>query len=237
MSFSHAAVFPENFGLHKITIDPGHGAPGNSGNENSNCQEEQTEMLRVAVSLRDHLVATGHFDVHMAREGDATPEYWPRVNAAATHRSEVFLSLHSDTRSDPTLVDGCGTNTEHPGFSVLYSDEPEDRDRRAALGRSVANAMAAQGFVAYSGADYGQAYDADPTAGVFIDRRGLLMLRRPAMPSVIIETHHAWAPDEVAAWQTEQTLNRFEEAVTVALIGFLTVEPPLRPAEAEGQER
>ncbi|MCP4805815.1 MAG: N-acetylmuramoyl-L-alanine amidase [Proteobacteria bacterium] len=219
-----AAEFPADFGVHKVTIDPGHGAPGNPGNENCTCAEEEDEMLRVAVELRDHLVATGHFDVHMAREGEATPEYWPRVNAAAAYGSEAFLSLHSDTRAQATEVDGCSTNTEHPGFSVLYSDEPEDRERRAGLGRAVSDAMAAQGFTPYSGADYGQAYDADPTAGVFIDRRGLLMLRRPTMPSVIIETHHAWAPDEVAAWQTTETLDRFEEAVTVALIAFLTVD-------------
>lgn len=220
-----AAEFPADFGVHKVTLDAGHGAPGNPGNENSTCAEEEDEMLRVAVALRDHLVATGHFEVHMAREGEAKPEYWPRVNAAATHGSEAFLSLHSDTRGAPTSVDGCDTNTDHPGFTVLYSDEPEDRERRAALARSVSDAMAAQGFTPYSGVDYGTSYDADATAGVFIDRRGLLMLRRPAMPSVIIETHHAWAPDEVAAWQTTETLDRFEEAVTVALIAFLTSAP------------
>ena len=223
---SFAADIPADFGVHKVTLDPGHGAPGNPGNENTACQDEEAEMLRVALALRDHLVATGHFDVHMAREGEATPEYWPRVNAAATHGSEVFLSLHSDTRGEATMVDDCETNTDHPGFTVLYSDEPEDRDRRQALARAVATSMTAQGFPAYDGRDYGTSYDVDTTAGVFIDRRGLLMLRRPTMPSVIIETHHAWAPDEVAAWATEETLNRFEEAVTTALVAFLTPEEP-----------
>ena len=41
------------------------------------------------------------------------------------------------------------------------------------------------------------------------------MLRRPAMPSVIIETHHAWHPDEWARWQEENTRLAFAFAVGV----------------------
>lgn len=44
-----------------------------------------------------------------------------------------------------------------------------------------------------------------------------MFLRRPAMPSVIIETHHAWDPEEAAAWQQAETWDRLVQALDVAL--------------------
>ena len=88
---------------------------------------------------------------------------------------------------------------------------------------ALGSAMAQAGFPPYPGADYGSLYEAHPEQpGVFVDRheprKRIRMLRRPTMPSVIIETHHAWDRREEARWQEPATLEVFALAVTAALI-------------------
>lgn len=150
----------------RVFLDAGHGAPGNSGNEDAACWDD----------------------------GVAVP------------------------------VDGrsCVQNPAEPGFAVLWSDEGPLAEERHDLARRVAAAMIAQGFLAYDGVDYGGLYAIDPDApGVFVDRhrpeRRIRLLRRPAMPSILIETHHAWHPDEAAAWQQAATRDRLVAALAAAL--------------------
>ena len=201
---------------HKVLIDPGHGAENNPGNTGATCLSEQDEMLRVANDLKERLEP--EYAVTLTREGEALVDYADRV--ANGGDAEVFLSLHSDARATAEGTqrsEGCLQTLGHEGFTILVSDEPEDREARALLARSLSEAMVAEGFVAYDGRDYRSAYEAEGTPGVFLDRRGLRMLRRPTMPSVIIETHHAWDPAEVEAWQQEETLERFARAVDAGL--------------------
>lgn len=213
----------------RIFIDPGHGAPGNPGNTNSACQDEQDIMLGLAQQLGPALVATGAFEVRHARTGDERPGYWDRVHAAADWGADVFLSLHSDARGTgrmETQADGrrCPVSLGARGFSVLWSDEgtAELVAQRRALARALGRALSAQGFVAYDGADYAHIYGADAEVpGVFVDRhtpqQRILVLRRPTMASVIVETHHAWDPAAVAEWATIDTQARFHRAMAEGL--------------------
>ena len=186
-------------------------------------------MLRVAVELPERLESD--YTVRLTREGETQTAYGDRVSNAGD--AEVFLSLHSDSRAGETAVEveGCMQTLGHSGFTILVSDEPEDRAQRALLAQSLANAMVAEGFIPYDGRDYRSAYDAEGTPGVFLDRRGLRMLRRPTMPSVIIETHHAADPAEVASWQTEETMDRFGRAIDAGLEAYFA-EPAPEPVEA-----
>lgn len=210
----------------RVFLDAGHGAPGNSGNEDAACRDEQDVML----SLSDHVVAglqgTGRFQVLPSRQGAERPEYDARIAAAAAFGADVFVSLHSDARGSGVAVpvDGrsCVQNPAEPGFAVLWSDEGPLAEERHDLARRVAAAMIAQGFLAYDGADYGGLYAVDPDApGVFVDRhrpeRRIRLLRRPAMPSILIETHHAWHPVEADAWQQAATRDRLVAALAAAL--------------------
>jgi len=82
--------------------------------------------------------------------------------------------------------------------------------------------MAGAGFLPYGGADYAGLYDLDPVPGVFLDRRVLYMLRRPTMPSVILETHHGLDAEERARWEEERTREAFADAVAAALLTALS---------------
>ena len=100
-------------------------------------------------------------------------------------------------------------------MSVLWSDEGEAAlvARRHALARAIATRAAQAGFPPYAGLDYVGLYDPDAVPGVFVDRhedrKRIMLLRRPTVPSVIVETHEAWDVAEATRWEQPDTLAAF----------------------------
>lgn len=220
----------------RLFLDAGHGAPGNPGNTSCACEQEQDFTLRVAKELARRLEATGRFKVRLSRDGEAKVRYPARVDEAEAWNADVFVSLHSDARGQALLAPtregrACPRNDAEPGFSVLWSDEG-DRvliHRRQALAQALARRMWAAGFTPYDGVNYVGLYDGDPQPGVYVDRRPfdkrVFVLRRPKMPSVIIETHHALDFEEAARWREDRTLDVFAAVVADALVEQLAPEP------------
>jgi len=119
-------------------------------------------------------------------------------------------------------------NLGTPGFSVLWSDEGEAElvSKRQSLARATARHMREAGFFAYGGVEYGDLYAVDAeVSGVFVDRhvpdKRIFVLRRPTMPSILIETHHALDPREARRWDDPTTLEVFASAVASALVDVL----------------
>ena len=78
--------------------------------------------------------------------------------------------------------------------------------------------MASAGFVPFRGDTYGDIYAEDAQVpGVFLDthkpHQRIKVLRRASMPSVIVETHHAWVADEVALWEQPVVVLAFADAL------------------------
>jgi len=232
-------VFPSDFGVHRVYVDAGHGAPGNPGNTSCFCVAEEDFTLFAASELAERLEATGHFLVRKSRDGSETVGYHDRVDEAAQWGAEAFVSLHSDVRAradhwSPRPDTTCPVSYAAPGFSVIYSDDgraPLVLARRR-LARATAQRLTATGLLPYSGVDYVPLYDADPgEAGVFIDRHPLdqriFVLYRPTMPAILIETHHALDPREAARWEDDATLDAFAAATGAALVEALGTERPV----------
>ncbi len=212
----------------RIFIDAGHGVGSNQGAQTLLCGTEGDFTLEVARDLQQRLKASRRWQVQLSRTSSIGPSYRSRLRAARRFGAQALLSVHADVRGSaeyyaPEPGQRCLKNDAQPGFSVLVSDDAshlmQDRFR---LARAVAKAMTEAGFVAYDGVDYEGLYLADSIPGVFIDRRGLLMLRRPSMPSVIIETHHALHPGDYALWQTKGARAAFALAIDRGLQQALT---------------
>jgi N-acetylmuramoyl-L-alanine amidase len=212
-----------------LVLDPGHGVATNSGNESCLCIEEQDHNLRVARHLAASLASQGLHSAHLSRDDHNGPGYQARIEAATARGADALISLHSDVRgaaSEWSPREGlrCDWNDANPGFSVLYSDEGEPGlvAARLALARAIATHLELAGFLAYDGHEYHDLYQRDAAQpGVFLDRHApnqrIRMLRRPTVPSVIIETHHARDRREEPRWREEATLRAFDAAVIAAL--------------------
>jgi len=224
----------------RIFLDPGHGSRGNPGNTSCLCIQEQDHNLRVAQHLAEVLEATGAFEVRLSRQEGAVVDYPARLSAARAWHAELLLSLHSDARGQGLRWEdtGCHYNDLDPGFSVLWSDEG-DQELTAArheLARALAGRFVEAGFAPYPGGVYEGLYEVDPAqTGVFVDRhrprRRIMMLRRPAMPSVIIETHNAWDRREERRWQERLTLDSFA-STALAKLADLDARRSQEPGEA-----
>ncbi len=211
-----------------VYLDAGHGAPDNEGNRSSLCELEQDTMHDLALDLGAALEAYGGFVVVPSRTGDELVPYAERVADAERVGADVFLSLHSDVRGqvrewspEPGLV--CRASHDAPGFTVLYSDEgpAELAAARAALCATITGSMRAAGFSAYDGAEYVGLYAPSGPSGCFVDRHAadkrIMVLRRPTMPSVIVETHNALDPREAVAFRDPLVREAFARAIAHAL--------------------
>lgn len=205
-------VFDEGFGTKRIYLDAGHGAEDNVGNRGALGQLEQNFTLSLAEDVAVILEATGHFEVRVSRKQGELVAYADRVAAADTWPADVFVSLHSDVRSPEGI-----------GYSILWSDEGTAAltSRRVAFARAMAEQLGALGLPAYGGSEYAGLYAGDRVAGVFVDRhlqhQRIFVLRRPAMPSIIVETHNAKSVQEAQRWDEPKVRRAFAVALGLAV--------------------
>ena len=214
-----------------VYLDAGHGAKDNAGNSSSFCQEEQDFTRLLALDVRDYLEDTGCFHVILSRSESELVPYAERVSEAGRAQASVFISLHSDVRGkgtpwSPAAGQTCLQNVEAPGYVVLWSDEGLAPlvVARHTLARDVSARMAEAGFLRYTGS-YSGLYENDPEdQAVLVDRhepqKRIFVLRRLALPSIIIETHHALDPREAMLWEQEETRRAFGAALAQALFDF-----------------
>lgn len=223
----------------RVFVDAGHGSKGNDGNHGCFCQLEKDHTLAVAEHLAFVLSALGPFEVSLSRRGDAQPTYVERLEQADAWRADVVVSVHSDSRGEAVEwapwgdERRCFRRDGAPGFSVLWSEEGADAlvATRAKLGRVMGARLRERGLVAYDGADYGALYrqdEVEPSAWIDVRlpvRQRVFFLKASRVPTIIIETHHARDPAEVAQWAELRTVDTFAQAVAQ---GLLDVEGDLR---------
>ncbi|WP_224363371.1 N-acetylmuramoyl-L-alanine amidase family protein [Hyalangium versicolor] len=231
---------PKGFRKQRIYLDAGHGYRGNRGNSSVTCEEEADFTLRAAEDLARRLEATGHFLVRLSHKAGQNVAYRKRISEAEGWKADAFVSIHSDARGSPSWWEGapgkqCLRQDSTPGFGVLWADDTAEplKTQRMALARALARQLGGAGFLPYDGVDYVNLYDGDPEhPGVFVDRHEpryrIMMLRRPRIPSVIIETHHALDFEEAARWKENRTLEAFAAAVARGLVDALS--SPASPA-------
>ncbi len=235
---------PKGFRKKRIYLDAGHGYRDNTGNSSVTCENEADFTLRVAQELARRLEATGHFRVRLSRKAGQEVAYRTRISEAESWSADAFVSLHSDARGEatwwePALGQRCLRQDATPGFAVLWADDTAEplKTRRVTLARALSQHIAEAGFLPYSGVDYVNLYAGDPEhPGVFVDRHEpgyrIMMLRRPRIPSVIIETHHALDFEEAARWKEPRTLEAFSAAVAQGLVDALSGSASPAPSVA-----
>lgn len=214
----------------KVMLSAGHGTGTNIGNIGAHGQVEEETTLEVVLDLAERLEALDRFDIVLSRDVGERPSYQRRVDRAEALGVDVLVELHTDSRGDPTVwannPDRVIYRDDHqPGFSILYRDKDSIREERASFARTVATSMAQAGFPPYGGENYTGLFDLDPTPGAFQDRRYLFMLRKPSMPSVIVELHNAIDYEESLRWREDRVKEAFAWAMADALTRYLYPDP------------
>jgi N-acetylmuramoyl-L-alanine amidase len=218
-------TFPASWTPPRILVDAGHGAIGNEGNTGCNCQKEQDVTRRIQDAVVSRLAATGHIDARATRPDAAPVDYDTRI-ALADSWATAMISVHTDARASADLhldpATGCRVGTGAAGFAVLWSDEGAPAEGRHRWADAIAARLREAGFPPYDGADYPGLYEGDPAnPGVFVDRHEdnlrIQILRRTTTPTVIVETHEALDPGEVARWDEERTIDAFASALIAAI--------------------
>ena len=214
----------------RLLLDAGHGAPANSGNRNWRCEAEQDFSRRITDSVAALLTLRG---LHPLRtRPDALLVSYPE-RLRQSHNSDYLISLHSDSRAGLEIqqdAQGCLHNHGAQGFAILWSDEGTAAlvAQRQALAHALGRRLTEAGFLPYPGQDYMGLYGQDIVPGVFLDRheakKRIMLLRRPAVPSVIIETHQAWDQAEAEAWENPLTHAAFAGALAAALFD-ISIQP------------
>ena len=196
-------VVPEVLRGVVVAVDAGHGAPGNTGARSARCEDEQDLVLPIAEQVADVLDAGGLTVLRLRPPGER-PTYDARLRALADSAAVLMVSVHADVRLPASAwspTPGCEALVSHgqPGFSTLWSDEdPTLAPGRRALADALAARLRQTGLPAYDGQDYTGIYE-QTGPGVFVDRhrpaRRVRFLRRPAVPSAIVEVAHLLDPD------------------------------------------
>jgi N-acetylmuramoyl-L-alanine amidase len=228
---------PAGFGIRRLWIDPGHGAPNNPGNLSALCEWEQDFTLRLAEHVQRYLEETGHFEIARSRYSSELVPYADRVTMARDWQAELFLSLHSDIRGNPDssqVRPGCIQSSQSPGFSVLWSDVGNDPlvQARHKWALALASEMEQVGFFPFRRSEYGGVYQPDDRQpGVFLDRhlpaRRIYLLHQPSMPSLLVETHNARDISEAKKWQESQTIQAFSMAIVRSIVRYLALDAPV----------
>lgn len=204
----------------KVFLDPGHGVARNFGNWSSLCESEHEVMMDLGEAVAARLGALDGVEVKLSRLRGEQVAYRERMKRAQQWGADVFVSLHSDARGEYVQTGaGCRVNEDDPGFTVLYSDEGALAAERAELAMAIGARLDEAGFLPNQGRNYTGLYEGQD--GVFVDRheprKRIMFLRRPAMPSVIVETHNALDTREARRWREEAVVETFSAALAAGL--------------------
>lgn len=208
-----------------VAIDPGHGTKSNRGAISSWGAEECVHTAWFSQRLQQAL--SPRFSVRNLRTTDPGPSYEARVARAEALGARALISIHADARGavgqwSPREGESWRIATSSPGFAILWSNQGPLGRQREALARSIATHLAEAGFLPYDGDDYTGLYETHAeTPGVFRDLRGLYLLRKPTVPSVIVETHNALDPHEVARFGEPGVADAYASAIAAGVAAFL----------------
>ena len=170
----------------KIYIDQGHNPQNPNAGAEGNGLREQDIVYRIGQELAERLRANGNFEVRLSRPSEDTvlgttnsTSLTTRVRQANAWGADIFLSLHTNA----------ATNTNATGSEALiYSTSS-----------TVANDLATDILSEMT------ALTGLRNRGV-IERPGLYVLRRTAMPAILVEMGFITNPGDAALMRDQPDL-------------------------------
>jgi N-acetylmuramoyl-L-alanine amidase len=229
-----------------IVLDPGHGGV-DPGASSANGVAEKEVVLKFAKHLRDKLLATGRYEVHMTREDDTFLPLKARVAFAQEKGAGLFLSIHADYF--PTEIDDARGATvytlseqasdaeakalaakENFSDAIAGVELPETSDevvanilidlaQRETKNRSVIFARSIVGELAAKGTLHTKR----------LRSAGFRVLKAPDVPSVLLELGFLSNVNDEKQLTSEVWRDRMADSVTAAIDGYFSTRVARMP--------
>lgn len=235
-----------------IAIDAGHGGddPGALG---YNGTKEKEVTLAIARRLAHLVNREPGLKAVLVRDDDRFIRLRDRMEIARKHRADLFVSIHADAFTDPSVKGSSVFTLSRNGASSeaarwlaarennadlvggVSLDDKDDLLASVLLDLSQSATLQAGGEVAESVFDelkrIGRAHVNR------VQQAGFMVLKAPDIPSVLIETAFISNPDEERKLNDAQQQERMASAIKQGIRGYFHQSPPMGTKLALAKKR
>ncbi len=115
-----------------VMLDPGHG--GKDPGAVRNGIREKDVVLDFAKLLRDKLVASGRYEVHMTRNSDRFVELEDRVESARVVNADILVSIHADALDSGDVSGATAYLISEQGSNERLEQIMQNKDSAGSVG-------------------------------------------------------------------------------------------------------
>ncbi|MFT4190323.1 MAG: N-acetylmuramoyl-L-alanine amidase, partial [Comamonas sp.] len=225
-----------------VALDPGHGGedPGAIG---PNGTYEKTVVLQIAFKLRDRINAQPNMRAFMTRDADFFVPLYTRVEKARRVQADLFMSIHADGFTDPSVKGGGvyalstkGATSAQARF-IAQKENQSDLIGGVNVGvqdRNIQRIMLDMSTTAQirDSMVLGK-YLINPMSTVgnmhkkYVEQAGFAVLKAPDIPSVLVETAFITNPDEERKLKTTNFQDDMADALMRGILAYFKNNPPL----------
>ncbi|KAF1021661.1 MAG: N-acetylmuramoyl-L-alanine amidase AmiC [Paracidovorax wautersii] len=225
-----------------VALDPGHGGedPGAIGPGGT---YEKDVVLQIAFKLRDRINAQPNMRAFMTRDADFFVPLYTRVEKARRVQADLFMSIHADGFTDPSVKGGGvyalstkGATSAQARWIAQKENQsdliggvnvgPQDRNIQRIMLDMSTTAQIRDSMVLGK-------YLIDPMSTVgnmhkkYVEQAGFAVLKAPDIPSVLVETAFITNPDEERKLRTVNFQNDMADALLRGILTYFKNNPPL----------
>ncbi|HEU4627673.1 MAG TPA: N-acetylmuramoyl-L-alanine amidase [Steroidobacteraceae bacterium] len=224
-----------------IAVDAGHGGvdPGAIGR---NGTQEKDVTLAIARALAERINDEPGMRATLIRDSDTFVVLRDRMARARAAKADMFVSIHADSIRDRSITGASVYVLSERGASSEAARWLAERENAADLAggvslddksESLASVLLNLSQTASISASMTAAErvlaELDQTFGVRksrVQQAGLVVLKSPDIPSMLIETGYISNPGEEARLKSRRGQQRLADSIFTGLRGYFEVNPP-----------
>jgi N-acetylmuramoyl-L-alanine amidase len=223
-----------------VAVDAGHGGvdPGAIGRGGT---REKDVTLAIARALAQRIDAEPGMHAVLTRNRDEFVELWDRIARARAAHADLFVSVHADSIRDRSISGASVYVLSVHGASSEAARVLADRENSADLmggiplgGNDVLGAVlvdAAQDqIIGMSASAAERVMTALEGVGEIrkaqVQRAGFVVLKSPAIPSLLVETAYISNPLEERRLRSTEQQSRLAEAIATGVRSYFAQYPP-----------
>jgi N-acetylmuramoyl-L-alanine amidase len=223
-----------------VAVDAGHGGvdPGAIGRGGT---REKDVTLAIARALAERIDSEPGMRAVLTRNRDEFVELWDRIARARAAHADLFISVHADSIRDRSISGASVYVLSVHGASSEAARVLADRenaadlmggipiDDKGVLGAVLVDAAQDQ-IIGMSASAAERVMSALEGVGEIrraqVQRAGFVVLKSPAIPSMLIETAYISNPGEERRLRSTEQQSRLAEAIATGIRGYFAQYPP-----------